>query len=91
MAPIGPGVYELRRSDDKAFVLVGCGKCVAARMSSLLPAPLGQGKRNNSGKRDYVLEHLPALEYRCCACKTKEEAKRVERERRDDNDYLFPT
>lgn len=54
-APYGPGVYELRRSDTKELILRGEGKNCAARMTSLLPLPLGQGTRDNEAKRVYVL------------------------------------
>ena len=60
-APIGPGCYEVRRSDDGRLVLFGRSEHVAWRMTSLLPEPLGCGVRNNAKKRGYVLEHIERL------------------------------
>jgi len=90
-APMGPGVYELRRKDTGELVLHGSGKNCAYRMTSLLPATLGQGTRKNQGKRDYVMEHLTQLEYRCCACDTEAEARSVETRLKLDATYRFPT
>lgn len=90
-APFGPGVYELRVGDTECLVLVGCGKNVAQRMTSLLPAPHGQGTRKNAAKRAYVLKHLGKIEYRCCATKTTDQAKSLERKHRTEYCYLFPT
>jgi hypothetical protein len=77
-APLGPGCYELR--DGTQLVLYGMSSHVAVRMTSLLPAPLGCGTRNNKDKRRYVLDHLGSIQYRTVACATREEAKRCERE-----------
>ena len=60
-APLGPGCYQLRRRSSGQLILFGKAGNVAARMSSLLPAPLGTGTRRNSRKRDYVLEHCRML------------------------------
>lgn len=76
-APFGPGVYELRLRNGQG-VLFGIGGNVAQRFSSLLPAPLGSGTRNNSDKRDYVLKHLHYIEYRTMACQTTKDARAVE-------------
>ena len=89
-APIGPGVYELRRRDTRERVLVGSGKVVAYRMSSLLPAPLGQGTRRSSRKRAYVLQNLAVLDYRCCPCSTRKDASMLERRLRQSETYLHP-
>lgn len=92
VAPFGPGVYELRNKETGELVLFGSGKNVAYRMSSLLPHPLGQGTRNNSRKRDYVLQHLEHLEYRTAACRSESEAKSNERQTRDaGRAYIFGT
>lgn len=90
-APMGPGVYELRWKDTGELVLHGSGKNCAYRMTSLLPATLGQGSRKNQGKRDYVMENLTQLEYRCCACDTEAEARSVEARLKLDATYRFPT
>jgi len=90
-APIGSGVYEIRRRDTREFVLVGAGKCVAVRMGSLLPPPLGQGTRNNTEKRRYLLKHLGEIQYRCYPCKTREQAATMERKKQASTEYLFPT
>lgn len=89
-APFGAGVYELRRRGMHNHVLVGCSKNVAARMSSLLPAPRGTGTRRNSRKRTYVLKWLPEIEYRCCATATRESAAALERQRRAEQEFQFP-
>lgn len=91
VAPIGPGVYEVRNRQTDERVLVGESKNAAARMTSLLPPPLGQGTRDNEDKRDYILKHLPSLEYRTRTFTTKAEAQRCERELRETMTYLFPT
>ena len=77
VAPLGPGCYELRQG--KQLVLYGMSDHVALRMTSLLPAPLGRGTRNNKEKRRYVFEHLGSIEYRTMACATRQEAKECER------------
>tara|TARA_R110002111_G_scaffold10415_1_gene33612 strand:+ start:42908 stop:43264 length:357 start_codon:yes stop_codon:yes gene_type:complete len=79
-APLGPGVYDLRRISTKKPVLFGIGGRCANRMCSLLPKPYGVGIRNNNAKRDYVLEHIDDIEYRTCACNTRQEAADIERE-----------
>jgi len=90
-APFGPGIYELRRADTKEPVLRGQGGNCASRMSSLLPRPLGTGTRNNEAKRAYVLANLPLIEYRTCACASKEDAKALERRLNREAPCLFPT
>lgn len=89
-APFGPGCYELRNGE--AWVLFGQGRHVAERMSSLLPAPLGKGTRNNSAKRAYVLENMNTIEYRVLACETAIEAIDQESTLKiSGKDYLFKT
>ena len=90
-APIGPGVYELRRKDTGGYVLCGSGKNCAYRMTSLLPSTLGQGTRKNEDKRDYLLTNLDDIEYRCCACITVDEAREVEARLKREVTYLFHT
>lgn len=91
VAPVGPGVYQLRSRSSGALLLAGHGKCCALRMSSLLPAPLGQGTRKNGGKRAVVLECLPDIEYRTIACGTKVEAAALEHDLLDQSHHRFPT
>lgn len=90
-APIGPGAYEVRKRGTDEYVLIGTGKNVAYRMTSLIPAPLGQGTRNNSAKREYLRENLQDLEYRTIACDSPGEARMIERERMKEQGYLFHT
>ena len=89
--PFGPGVYELRHKAGR-LVCPGKGSHTAFRMTSLLPAPLGEGTRNNVNKRAYVKEHLSDLEYRTFPCLTAQEAQDKERElkRRNGHNYVFP-
>jgi hypothetical protein len=89
IAPFGPGCYELRHKDGR-LVLYGDSGHVAARMSSLLPIPLGTGTRKNARRRDYVKEHLSDLEYRTLPCLTAQETKDRERElKRKSRDYVL--
>lgn len=81
-APFGPGVYELRRKGTEKPVLVGFGINFAHRMTSLLPAPYGQGTRDNADKREYVLRYIRTIEYRCAACIDESSARALETERR---------
>jgi len=90
-APIGYGCYELRRSDTGEKVLYGRSKNVAARMTSLLPAPLGAGRRNNADKRQYVLNHAARIEHRTLACSSLDETLKVESELAKRGPYLFPS
>jgi hypothetical protein len=79
VAPFGPGVYDVRVGSTKAPVLFGIGGHLAARMASLLPAPIGRGMRNNAAKRQFLLDNLPDIEYRTMACETKVQAAAIER------------
>jgi len=91
-APFGPGCYELRLSDTGRLILFGTGRNVAFRMTSLLPKPLGQGRRDNDKKRTYVLQHIENVEYRTLACTTCENAKARERELKANKlAYIFRT
>ena len=89
VAPLGPGVYELRNRLTFQLVLVGIGTWCAYRMSSLLPD--GAGTRNNNSKREYVAAHVADIEYRTIACRAKSDAARIERELKRRCSYLFPT
>ncbi len=77
-APFGPGVYEVRRKDTGQLIYRGKGKNCAARMTSLMPLPYGQGGRSNAALRQYVAENLYHLEYRCCACQNEFDASHIE-------------
>ena len=92
-APFGPGVYELRRQKTEKPVLVGFGINCAHRMTSLLPAPYGQGTRDNKGKRKYVLRYIRTIEYRCAACIDESSARALETERRREQkaELIFTT
>ncbi len=90
-APLGPGVYELRRSDTKEGIIRGSSKNCAFRISSLLPPPFEAGTRKNKDKQNYTLEHIKNIEYRCCACLTEEDAKAMETELHREEPFLFKT
>jgi hypothetical protein len=90
-APFGPGLYEVRNIRTRELVLVGIGANCSSRMSSLLPSPLGCGRRNNQEKRDYMLNNLEDLEYRCVAYKVRADAADAERRLRWENSYLYNT
>ncbi len=79
-APLGPGVYDLRRISTGKPILLGIGSRCAHRMTSLLPQPIGTGTRNNSRKRKYLLRHLKDIEYRTRPCTSREEAADIERD-----------
>jgi hypothetical protein len=90
IAPFGPGCYNLRHGSK--LVLFGMSGHVAARMASLLPAPLGKGTRKNSHKREYLLKHLAEIEYQTIACADRAAATEAEREiAKKRSAYLFPT
>jgi hypothetical protein len=90
VAPLGPGVYELRNRDTGQLVLFGRSKHCASRMSSLLPD--SGGTRKNYKKRNYVLEHLSKIEYRTRPFPTDGEAAAFESELRDGGGgYIFGT
>ena len=88
---MGPGVYELRNRATGELVLIGSAKNCCYRLSSLLPAPWGQGTRRNSKKRDYVFKTIADIEYRYQHCSSDVEARVVERKRLKEADYVFKT
>lgn len=90
-APYGPGVYQIRNRQTGQLILFGSSKRLAWRMCSLLPEPLGCGGRDNNDKRNYVLEHLADLDYRCWTCESEDAAKSKERELKRAETYLFTT
>ena len=91
VAPIGPGCYEVRHRRSGQLVLVGRGRNVAYRMSSLLPPGVGAGTRNNSKKWEFVGANLPDLDYRTLACVNLAEAIKCERKMLTTNAYVFQT
>ncbi|MBX7201129.1 MAG: hypothetical protein K1X51_17305 [Rhodospirillaceae bacterium] len=91
VAPFGPGCYQLRNRKT-GLLLFGFGGHVAKRMTSLLPAPLGAGTRNNEGKRTSALEDIENLEYCTIACLSTEEAKAEERKlKANQASYRYPS
>ena len=90
-APFGAGVYQLRNKVIGEYILFGEGKNLAYRMSSLLPRPLGSGRRNNSTKREYVLKNIKNIEYRTVACKNKGDAQKIQRDLKKLNIHKFNT
>jgi len=86
-APYGLGVYELRQGDE--LIKVGKGKNTAYRMSSLVPKKWGSGTRNNWELRDFIWSNVDAIEYRCCACPTEEDARSLEKWLLDHKTYRF--
>ena len=91
VAPIGPGVYEVRNKRTGQRILFGIGRSAANRMTSLLPEPWGTGGRNSSTKRTYVLRQLRHLEYRTLPTATRREAAVEERRLKASFDYRFRT
>lgn len=89
VAPFGKGVYQLKNRATNKFVLFGCGNNVAYRMSSLLPKPYGQGTRNNEGKREYVLNNIEDIIYRTISFTDYIEMKRVEKEVKLMERYIY--
>jgi hypothetical protein len=89
-APLGPGVYQLKNRATNELVLFGRGGHCAHRMTSILPKPLGCGRRNNSAKCEYVLANLDDIEYRCFPCASKADAVILERKVKGVGPYLFP-
>jgi hypothetical protein len=89
--PDGPGIYQVRNCISNQFIQFGIGVACRKRMKSLFPEPFGSGKRNNSGKRDYILKNWKNLEYRTAATRTREEAKRLEDEIKREKNHLFNT
>lgn len=76
--PFGPGCYELRYSDTRELLLCGSSAHVCWRITSLLPAPFGQGTRNDSKKRRDVWNNLARVEYRTMACEGVQDARETE-------------
>ena len=90
-APFGSGVYQLRNKRTDEFVLYGTSKNVAYRMASLLPVPLGAGKRDNKDKPNYILNNIQDVEYRTISFIDNINAKQFESYIKDAEKYLFNT
>ena len=91
IAPFALGLYQLKDIKSNKFILFGIGKNCSLRMTSLLPKPYGQGVRNNSLKRDYLLKNISNIQYRTIAFVTENEMKETEREIKDMKIHLFNT
>lgn len=85
------GVYQLRNICSGEYVLFGISNNLQGRMKSILPAPYGTGTRNNSDKRDYVLEHIDDIEYRYVVTKNRETAAEIDREIKALKIHIFNT
>jgi hypothetical protein len=90
-APAGPGVYQVRNRTTDEFVLFGISVTLQKRMKSLMPAPYGTGRRNNTKKRDYVYEQYADLDYRYVVTSTREEAVEIEARVKEAGNHLFNT
>lgn len=88
-APFGAGVYWLRDGRSGEDVYIGEGGHVAQRMTSLLPAPLGHGTRNNGELREFVARNLLNIQYRTAACPTKADAVALEARLRREHACMF--
>jgi len=88
-APFGPGVYQLRNKKTNEFVLFGMGENVAERMTSLLPDQVNSAKRKNIGKKDYVRDYLPDIEYRTMALANAADATAFETFIKEQENYIF--
>lgn len=89
IAPLGPGIYQIRNKVSNTFVLFGIGKRCQQRMKSLYPAPFGTGTRNNKEKRDYILQHWENLEYRTLGVETRSQAKLIEDGIKAQRNHIF--
>ena len=87
VAPIGPGVYQLRRGET--LVHTGMGRCVAVAMSSLLPERWGSGTRNNNALRQFILRNIKRIEYRCIGCESENDAKKLKLSVRRNKNHIF--
>ena len=87
----GPGAYQLINRESGQFVLFGESVNCQKRMKSLFPEPYGTGRRNNSAKREYVLNHWNKMDYRTVKTDTKKEAVAIDRFLNSQNNHLFNT
>jgi hypothetical protein len=58
-------------------------------MTSLLPSPLGAGARKASKLRKYVMKWIADVEYRTLSCRSRDEAKSIEKQLLAAGGYLF--
>lgn len=89
VAPFGSDVYWLKDTRTSESIYIGEGGHVAHRMTSLLPAPLGHGTRNNTELREHVLANLDHIEYTTTACDTKVDALELETRLRQERKPKF--
>ncbi len=87
--PFGYGVYQFYNKMEKQYVLFGRGNNLAYRMTSLLPKPLGQGRRNNRNKRNYVLDNIKNIQYRTIPFATETEMKLFEKKLKNLGIHIF--
>ncbi|MBU2912933.1 hypothetical protein [Reichenbachiella agariperforans] len=90
-APNGAGIYQLRNKKTDELVLFGISVTCRKRMKSLYPKPYGTGTRNNSGKREYVLNNWQNIQYRTLSTSDRDEAKRIEDEIKQKDNHIFNT
>lgn len=74
--PIGAGCYELRAHGHKQTHTFRMSGNVVLPMTSLLPKPYGRDVQNNERKRQYVLAHVEAIEYRTLTYLTRQQQLR---------------
>ena len=60
-------------------------------MKSFFPLPYGTGQRNNTAKRQYIMDNWEHLEYRTWETETIDEAKQIEKTIKSLNNHLFNT
>lgn len=89
--PEGPGVYQIRNFKNDMLIQFGIGIECRKRMRSLFPPPHGTGTRNNSSKREYLLNNWQDLMYRTYPTTTREEAARIEAGLKAQHNHLFNT
>ena len=90
-APYGMGLYQLKNLKNQELILFGKGNNCAYRMSSLLPKPYGQGTRNNSSKREYLLKNIENIEYRTAAFTLETDMLQIEKLIKNQKNHLFNT
>lgn len=90
-APFGSGIYQLKSIIESQYILFGCGKNIAQRMTSLLPQPYGTGTRYNKLKREYVIQNIEKIQYRTTAIMDPTEMKNIERKLKSRRNHLFNT
>jgi uncharacterized protein (DUF4415 family) len=89
--PKGAGVYQIRNRRTRELVLFGHSETCQGRMKSLFPKPYGTGYRNNTKKRNYVLNNWQDLQYRTIETPSVDQARQIERELKSKKNHLFNT